>query len=497
MLQIEQALEKCGNNGWYQIRLFLISSLLTFILSAQIMSATYNYIVPQLYCNGQMCDEDEKTCSEKNYSIDPNFKYKNIVTEFSLFCENRKFIMITSTINFLGSVIGGSILSQISDYWGRYKTLLLSLIFTNFGFIGIYFSQSIIQLIIFTFFFGFFQIGVYIMIPVLINEISGYEIKQILSTGTLVFWCLGEILMAILYYFIENWRTIYLFVIVIPGLISLILTWILVQESPKFLYQKKDYEKTLYVLRYIAKVNGKQFDDPALEYSQTNNVRNNYSFLDLFKLSQFASSSIGFILISYALHLVYYGGQFVLQEISIGNMIYQLGIFLGISELVGYSLITYLIPKLKRTFYQKLFFYIQILGCISFLYYGFTQYQLQCQGCVEEIIVILLCCLIRFFNTFGFGLLRQHTLEIYPTQIRGTGSGLLFTFGILGSFSSSYMIALANYIQFNQVAFLGIISISGIIGAFLTKETFKKRLVEEIDESFQILSQNDGMLKAN
>ncbi|CAD8078084.1 unnamed protein product [Paramecium sonneborni] len=496
MLQIEQALEKCGNNGWYQIRLFLISSLLTFILSASIMSTTYNYIVPQLYCDGQVCNENLKTCSDNNYSIDPNFKYKNIVTEFNLFCENRKYIMIASTINFLGSVIGGSVLSQISDQWGRYKTLLLSLVFTNFGFIGAYLSTTIIELIIFTFIFGFFQIGVYIMIPVLINEISGYEIKQKYSTGTLIFWCLGEILMAILFYFIENWRTIQLFIIVIPGIISLILTYVLVQESPRFLYQKKDYEQVLKIFHYIAKVNGNQFDDQTLEHSQISSVRNNYSVFDLFTLRQFASSSFGFILISYALHLIYYGGQFVLQEISIGNMIYKLGIFLGISELIGYSSITYLIPKLQRTYYQKLFFCIQILGCLSFLYYGITSYQLQCQRCVEEIIVISLCCLIRFFNAFGFGLLRQHSLEIYPTQIRGTGSGFLFTIGILGSFSSSYIIALANYLQFNQVAFLGICSFCGIIGAFLTQETFKKGMIEEIDESNKIQNQYDEIFKA-
>ncbi|CAD8155960.1 unnamed protein product [Paramecium pentaurelia] len=496
-MQFEVALEKCGNNGWYQIRLFLISSLLTFILSATIMSATYNYIVPQLYCNGQPCTEDQKTCSEKNYQIDPDFKYKNIVTEFNLFCENKKYIMIASTINFLGAVIGGSILSQVSDYWGRYKTLLLSLIFTNIGFIGIYLSATIVELIIFTFIFGFFQVGVYIMIPVLINEISGYDIKQIYSTGTLIFWCLGEILMAISFFAITNWRTIQLIVIVIPGFISLILTCISIQESPRYLYQIKDYDKALNVFRYIARVNGNEFDEQVLEHSQMNSVRTNYSIFDLFKLRQFASSSVGFILISYALHLIYYGGQFVLQDISIGNMIYKIGILLGISELIGYSMITYMIPKLQRKYNQIFFFSIQILGCLSFLFYGISQYKLECQSCFEEIVVILLCCLIRFFNSFGFGLLRQHTLEIYPTSIRGTGSGFLFTLGILGSFSSSYMIALANYFEFNQVAFLGICSISGIIGAILTKETYQKKLIDDVDESIRETYLDDGMLKSN
>lgn len=76
--------------------------------------------------------------------------------------------------------------------------------------------------------------------------------------------------------------------------------------------------------------------------------------------------------------------------------------------------------------------------------------------------------------------MRQHSTELYPTQIRGTGSGLMFTIGVFGSFSSSYMIALANILNVNQIAFLGLCSLSGVLGAILTRETFNNEKNESL-----------------
>lgn len=44
---------------------------------------------------------------------------------------------------------------------------------------------------------------------------------------------------------------------------------------------------------------------------------------------------------------------------------------------------------------------------------------------------------------------------------------------------------------------MGICSISGIIGAILTKETFKKKLIDEVDESIRETYLDDAMLKSN
>lgn len=46
---------------------------------------------------------------------------------------------------------------------------------------------------------------------------------------------------------------------------------------------------------------------------------------------------------------------------------------------------------------------------------------------LKEIIVILLACLIRIFNSFGFALQGLYANEIFPTCVRGLGTGILFS----------------------------------------------------------------------
>lgn len=44
---------------------------------------------------------------------------------------------------------------------------------------------------------------------------------------------------------------------------------------------------------------------------------------------------------------------------------------------------------------------------------------------------------------------------------------------------------------------MGICSISGIVGAILTKETYQKKLIDDVDESIRETYLDDEMLKTN
>ena len=72
----------------------------------------------------------------------------------------------------------------------------------------------------------------------------------------LIVWSLTEILLAIAFYFIENWRVIQLWFIVFPSIIVLIFS-VFVLETPKFYFSKKEYKLALNVLNKIATINKK------------------------------------------------------------------------------------------------------------------------------------------------------------------------------------------------------------------------------------------------
>jgi hypothetical protein len=60
-----------------------------------------------------------------------------------------------------------------------------------------------------------------------------------------------------------------------------------------------------------------------------------------------------------------------------------------------------------------------------------------------EYYAVVLACLIRIFNTIGFGLQGIYANEFYPTTLRALGSGFLFSVGVIGSFSAPYAIELS------------------------------------------------------
>ena len=157
---------------------------------------------------------------------------------------------------------------------------------------------------------GFFEVGAYILIPVILNEICSTKLRQIYTLAILIVWSLTEILLAIAFYFIENWRVIQLWFIVFPSIIVLIFS-VFVLETPKFYFSKKEYKLALIVLNKIATINKKPLIQNVEFYENDydkSRRSKRYTFFYLFKFQSLRLPSVGFFCISFTLHLIYYGG---------------------------------------------------------------------------------------------------------------------------------------------------------------------------------------------
>lgn len=100
----------------------------------------------------------------------------------------------------------------------------------------------------------------------------------------------------------------------------------------------------------IAKINGKPlFSDTHSEQQETLSqemrldqkvvIEKNYTMIDLFRFSSLRKPSIGFLVISFTLHLIYYGGQYSISEISGGDNLYVMGILMGCTEFLAYMVV--------------------------------------------------------------------------------------------------------------------------------------------------------------
>lgn len=94
----------------------------------------------------------------------------------------------------------------------------------------------------------------------------------------------------------------------LPSAVALILSLLILLETPKFYYSKSDREAALVILDMIAQINNEpNLHDNSLDLMENNNEKSSYSIFDLFRYPSLRLPSVGFILISYGLHLLYYG----------------------------------------------------------------------------------------------------------------------------------------------------------------------------------------------
>ena len=77
--------------------------------------------------------------------------------------------------------------------------------------------------------------------------------------------------------------------------------------------------------------------------------------------------SIGFMLISFSIHLIYYGGQYGLDDISEGNMLYIMGAIIGFGEMSTYIGIAMVISKMPRRKWLLVSFIVSLVACFGFL----------------------------------------------------------------------------------------------------------------------------------
>lgn len=95
---------------------------------------------------------------------------------------------------------------------------------------------------------------------------------------------------------------------------------------------------------------------------------------------------------------------------------------------------------------------------------------------------IVIVCLIRIFNTFGFALQGLFANEFYPTVIRSMGSGFLYSCGMLGGLLTPGIIELSDQVNLNPYLLIGFLGLVGPLGGYMCKETFGKPLEDEIEE---------------
>ncbi len=277
---MEKFLNRIDGFGKYQKFLLFLLGLISLLKAMTNHSVVFSTALPVLECRDLSDNrtlQAEQSCRVwKNSSYVCQFSteyYGNtIITEWSLACENLYKASFIHTVFMIGSILsffGG----VISDKFGRKKALILSCVFLA-GTIST--SEIMIQKLNFSVntqyiiyvisqaFVGAFSNAMYVVVYVLIIEITSVNKNTTVTVFANATNVLGMLTLMIVAYLTRDWHETNTFVAIL-SVIVLILTTAFLPESPRFLIGKKKYEECFKVLRRFAFVNGRSDKMPSKE----------------------------------------------------------------------------------------------------------------------------------------------------------------------------------------------------------------------------------------
>ena len=274
--KIEKLLELSGNKNRYQYFTLAIFVFLWINCNFIIVVLPYLEREPLVtYTDSEGVLQEEVTltneiCEQYNYTVIERFKY-SMVSEFDIECD-KKNVGFIGSFSFVGNTAGALSFTVISKLLSHKNILIVS----SIGFcLGVYLSTIIKS---FDYFYCllacFVSIGLFgnclcYSSLVVSEETVSHDKRAIFNSVINIGYSLCGIIYSLVFYFTQDWRTVYYILIGASGL-SLILICVFVYDSPREYINKRDIKNTLKILEGIASFNGR------LEEFQQNIVNSEY-----------------------------------------------------------------------------------------------------------------------------------------------------------------------------------------------------------------------------
>ncbi|KAJ1127169.1 hypothetical protein NDU88_005572 [Pleurodeles waltl] len=417
----------------------------------------------------------EKCLDGWSYSTD--VYSTTIVTEWNLVCDDDWKGPLTSSLFFVGVLIGSFVSGQISDRYGRKLVLFVTMaVQTGFSFIQV-FSTSWEMFSVFFLIVGMGQISNYVAAFILGAEILGKSVRILFSTlGVCIFYAFGYMLLPLFAYFIRDWRML-LLALTAPGLLCIPLWWV-IPESPRWLISQGRIEEAEIIIQNAAKKNGITAPVPVFDQSETQELESHeqraHNFLDLIKTRNIRTVTFFSVFIWMTITVGYFGLS--LNTPNLHGDPYLNCFLSALVEVPAYIIAWLLLRTLPRRYTMAS---VLLLGGIVLLF-------LQLVPADLFILSIFLVMLGKFGITAAFSMVYVFTSELYPTVVRNMGIGASSMASRLGGIISPYFVYLGAYDEFLPYILMGSLTVlMGILTLFLP-ETHGVPLPETIEQMLRV-----------
>lgn len=436
---IQDLIQKAGNGAKYPLRVLLLFAIQWMICSMIFNGRPFLFDPPQPICydknNATVSCTIQQACNGTyNYTLSDS-SIHSLVYSFDLLCDYEYWSDLSGSAMFLGGFLGSFYYSEMQEKNGRHVAINQSLWVTSIAMIisvvSINVYLNILALLIASFgMFAYLNNSIIYFI-----EISSDNLRIMGPNLFLIFWALGEIVLAILHVWIQSWRLITLLIMGIPLVITLLLSKFLT-DSPRYLVSQEKFAEARECLAYIAKYNDRQLP----EYRFENEDKGHYglntaffgkddsnkqqgplrNFMTLFKYDSLKATAWALLIVRTFMSIANQGS--ILSINSFHGHTNSSVLTSGVVQLFGYLIAAFTTltfrrkPALKTTYI--------IIGVIYLAFYllGIRLHEVD----IDEVhgFIIFLVIFGRLAVCVGYSTMLIYITEVMPTTIRHHAHGL-------------------------------------------------------------------------
>lgn len=346
------------------------------------------------------------------------------------------------SVGFIGMAIGATFGGLLADKIGRRSVFALTLLIYGLATGASALVGSVAALLVFRFIIG---LGLGAELPVastLVSEFAPKKIRGRVIVWLEAFWALGWIAAALIGYFVvagsdDGWRW-GLAIGAVPALYALVIR-IHTPESVRFLETRGKYDAAEKIVQEYEESAGPEYEytGPTLQSPEDADkfaVPQPDKTLSIWSPSMRRRTAALWI-IWFAINFSYYGAftwipsLLTAQGFSLVRS-FEFTLIITLAQVPGYFAAAYLIEKIGRRSTLGMFLAGSAVAAILYGQAG-AEWQIIAAG-----------MMLSFFNLGAWGALYAIGPELYPTTVRGTGTGAAAGFGRIASIITPLLVPL-------------------------------------------------------